>query len=248
MNVSSCKYGFSKWELRWGNDVALWLNAYVNDENNIIMKNTDDVKRLNEADDYDGYCSTSYAARLLKISEVTVRQLIEKNSLKGWRTLGGHRRISLKSIGEYLRSNKLKASAWQINSGQFRVLVVEDDEQTRIMYQAYFDQWALPADVVMYSSAIEALLDMPVMRPQVLLTDLKMPNMDGFKFVSTVREHKLFVNLPIIAMTGLSSEQIQQQGTLPKNVQILQKPIDMNWLRGFLVALINAENGSTHAL
>jgi CheY-like chemotaxis protein len=106
------------------------------------------------------------------------------------------------------------------------------------MYQAYFDRWALPLDVVMYASAMEALLDMPAMQPQVLLTDLNMPNMDGFKFLKTVREHKLFSSLPIIVLTGLSIDQIALKGGLPKDVQVLQKPIDMEWLRGFLQALI----------
>ena len=107
------------------------------------------------------------------------------------------------------------------------------------MYQAYIDRWGLPLDVVMYASAMEALIDMPAMQPQVLLTDLKMPKMDGFQFINTLREHKLFSNLPIIAITGLSKEQIEEKGGLPKDVQLLQKPIDMEWLRGFIEALIS---------
>jgi hypothetical protein len=39
-------------------------------------------------------------------------------------------------------------------------------------------------------------------------------------------------------MTGLTDQQILEKGGLPKEVQILHKPIDMEWLRGFLEALI----------
>jgi excisionase family DNA binding protein len=190
-------------------------------------------------DGYDGYCGTSYAAKLLKLSVGTVQNLVESNSLKAWRTQGGHRRISLRSIQEYLLVNKLDAPTWHFENGKLRVLLIEDDETSRIMYQAHFDQWALPTDVVMYASAMEALLDMPSMQPQVLLTDLNMPGMDGFEFLKTVREYKLFKSLPIIVMTGLSNEQINEKGGLPTHVQILQKPIDMKWLRGFLEAIIN---------
>ena len=187
---------------------------------------------------YDGYCGTSYAAKVLGISVGTVQGLVEKNELKAWKTQGGHRRISLQSIQEYQFANNLEPTAWYSNDLRLRALVVEDDENTRLMYQAHFDRWALPLDVVMYASAMEALLDMPAMQPQVLLTDLNMPNMDGFKFLQTVREHKLFSSLPIIVLTGLSSDQIALKGGLPKDVQILQKPTDMEWLRGFLEALI----------
>lgn len=187
---------------------------------------------------YDGYCGTSYAAKLLRVSVGTVQNLVESNSLKAWKTQGGHRRISLQSIQEYQLAHNLEPSSWNASDANLRVLVVEDDENTRLMYQAYFDRWLLPLDVVMYASAMEALLDMPAMQPQVLLTDLKMPSMDGFQFIKTLREHKLFTTLPIIAITGLTQVQVDNKGGLPRDVQLLQKPIDMEWLRGFFEALI----------
>lgn len=189
-------------------------------------------------DGYDGYCGTSYAAKLLKLSVGTIQNLVESNSLRAWKTQGGHRRISLQSIQEYQLANNLEPTAWYSNEVRLRALVVEDDENSRLMYQAYFDRWALPIDVVMYASAMEALLDMPAMQPQVLLTDLNMPNMDGFEFLKTLHQHKLFSTLPIIVMTGLTDQQILEKGGLPKEVQILHKPIDMEWLRGFFEALI----------
>ena len=203
------------------------------------------MKQNSFKDGYDGYCGTSYAAKILNLSVGTIQNLVESNSLKAWKTQGGHRRISLQSIQEYQNANNLETTIWYSNDLKLRVLVVEDDESTRLMYQAYFDRWALPLDVTMYASAMEVLLDMPAMQPQVLLTDLNMPEMDGFKFLKTLREHKLFATLPIIVITGLSSEQIQQKGGLPKEVQILQKPIDMEWLRGFLDALITVRKINT---
>jgi excisionase family DNA binding protein len=196
------------------------------------------MKQENSTDGYDGYCGTSYAARLLKLSVGTIQNLVESNTLKAWKTQGGHRRISLQSIQEYQYANNLEPASLYSNDTKLRVLVVEDDESSRLMYQAYFDRWSLPLDVVIYASAMEALLDMPAMQPQVLLTDLNMPDMDGFKFIKTLSEHKLFALLPVIAITGLTATQIEEKGGLPKDVQILQKPIDMEWLRGFLDAII----------
>lgn len=205
------------------------------------------MKHATPEDGYDGYCGTSYAAKLLRVSVGTVQNLVETNSLKAWKTQGGHRRISLQSIQDYQVAHNLVPASLYLSDAKLRVLVVEDDENSRLMYQAYFDRWVLPLDVVMYASAMEALLDMPAMQPQVLLTDLKMPNMDGFQFIKTLREHKLFANLPIIALTGLATEQIEQKGGLPRDVQLLQKPIDMEWLRGFFEALIAMKTMSGNA-
>ena len=188
---------------------------------------------------YDGYCGTSYAAKLLRVSVGTVQNLVESNSLKAWKTQGGHRRISLQSIQEYQRTHNLEPSSWNASDANLRVLVVEDDETTRLMYQAYFDRWLLPLDVVMYASAMEALLDMPAMQPQVLLTDLKMPNVDGFEFLKTLSAHNLFSSLAVVVMTGMSAEEVRVKGGLPDGVQMLQKPIDMEWLHGFFDALMS---------
>jgi excisionase family DNA binding protein len=205
------------------------------------------MKHANPDDGYDGYCGTSYAAKLLRVSVGTVQNLVESNSLKAWKTQGGHRRISLQSIQEYQVNHNLIPASLYLSDAKLRVLVVEDDENTRLMYQAYFDRWVLPLDVVMYASAMEALLDMPAMQPQVLLTDLNMPTMDGFQFIKTLRDHKLFANLPIIAMTGLSKSQIEAKGGVPRDVQLLEKPIDMEWLRGFFEALISMKTINAHA-
>jgi excisionase family DNA binding protein len=56
---------------------------------------------------YDGYCGTSYAAKMLGISVGTVQGLVEKGDLKAWKTQGGHRRISLQSIHDYQRRHNL---------------------------------------------------------------------------------------------------------------------------------------------
>ena len=190
-------------------------------------------------DENDSYCSTSYAARLLKLSIGTIQKLVESHRLKAWKTQGGHRRISMQSIKDYQHANNLRGASFFFEESRVRVLVVEDHEQTRLMYQAYFDQWNLRLDVVMYSSAVEALLDMQTRQPHVLLVDLNMPDMDGFKFIQTLREHKYFSSLPIVVLTGLSREEVSQRGGVPDDVPVFQKPIDMDWLHGFFDAFIS---------
>ena len=102
---------------------------------------------------YDGYCGTSYAAKMLGISVGTVQGLVEKNDLKAWKTQGGHRRISLQSIQDYQRRHNLAPASMMQGEDRLRVLVVEDDENTRLMLQANFDQWGLPLDAVMFENA-----------------------------------------------------------------------------------------------
>ena len=190
-------------------------------------------------DSTDEYCGTSYAAKLLNLSVGSIQSLVEKNELFAWKTQGGHRRISLQSIYQYQsRANLLPKLPAQ--SGKYlKVMVVEDDANSRDMYQAYFDSWDLPIDAVMQVSAIEALLDIPVVKPQVLMTDLRMPGIDGVAMLRQLSVHPQFTKMSVIVITGLSNDEIAAYGELPTGTHVLHKPVDMGWLKGYFQALMS---------
>jgi excisionase family DNA binding protein len=189
-------------------------------------------------EDNTEYCGTTFASKLLGVSVGTIQNLVNANVLTAWKTRGGHRRISVQSILDYKKSVLTVSDfSFQANK-QMNVVFVDDDENTRSMFEAHFDRWHLPIDFVTYSSAIDALMDLPDLNPMVLLTDLNMSDMDGFKLIKKIREHKLFVDLPIIAITGMSEKEIDLRGGLSKDVLILDKPLDMDWLKGFMEGVV----------
>lgn len=199
--------------------------------------NTNETK----ADEQDRYCGTRHAANLLGLSIATVQNLVDANKLIAWKTEGGHRRISLNSINDYKKKNNININSVIVEASQ--VLIVEDDVNTRNMYEAYFSQWNLPLDVVVYASALDALVDLHLLTPMVLLTDLHMSKMDGFEFINTVRKNLKFSSLPIIAITGMTSDKIHSSGGLDGDVLILNKPIDMDWLKEFLLGILSMQSG-----
>ena len=190
-------------------------------------------------DSTDEYCGTSYAAKLLNLSVGSIQSLVEKNELFAWKTQGGHRRISLQSIYQYQsRANLLPKLPAQ--SGKYlKVMVVEDDANSRAMYQEHFDSWDLPIDAVMQVSAIEALLDIPVVKPQVLMADLRMPGIDGVEMLRQLSLHPQFTKMSVIVITGLSNVEIAAYGELPTGTHVLHKPVDMGWLKGYFQALMS---------
>jgi len=188
----------------------------------------------------DEYCGTSYAAKLLNLSVGSIQSLVEKNELRAWKTQGGHRRISIQSIHQYQnRANLAPKAPAQAGGKYLKVMVVEDDPTTRAVYQAHFDQWDIPIDATVLESAIEALLDLPAVKPHVLITDLRMPDIDGFEMLRQLSAHPQFSNVAVIAITGLSPEEIKEHGELPEGTHVMHKPADMGWLRGYLQAMLS---------
>ena len=197
----------------------------------------------------DDYCGTSYAARLLGLSVATVQSLVEKGEIEAWKTLGGHRRISLVALNAYRIKNSPQLTKTDADPKlRLRVLLVEDDEHTRELYKCQFDDWNLPVDCTWMPSALEALMDIASMRPDLLITDLSMPGVDGIEMLKALKRNQQLADMHIVVISGLPLEAIEARGGLPQHAQLIQKPVNFDWLQGYLTALVSVNIKTRGAL
>lgn len=190
----------------------------------------------------EDYCGTSYAAKLLGLSVATVQLLVEKGEIDAWKTLGGHRRIALQSINAYLAKNNPQLSRIDAQTrSRLRVLLVEDDENAWELYRCQFEEWDLPIDCTWMPSALEALMDISSMQPDLLITDLSMPGVDGIEMLRTVKRNHHLADMQIIVISGLSPEVIAGRGGLPPQARLIQKPLNPDWLHGYITALVDSQ-------
>lgn len=195
----------------------------------------------------EDYCGTSYAAKLLGLSVATVQSLVEKGEIEAWKTLGGHRRIALKSINAYLAKHSPQLARIDTDpKHRLRVLMVEDDEATRELYRCQFEDWDLPVDCTWMPSALEAMMDIASMRPDLLITDLSMPGVDGIEMLKTLKRNLQLADMQIVVISGLPPEAVAERGGLPPHAYLLQKPVNFDWLHGYLTALLTANRKWRH--
>jgi len=187
----------------------------------------------------DAFCTSREAAKLLNISVKTAQLWVENGTLRAWKTPGGHRRITRQSIQDLLleRHRVLKQAPSRERAGQsnkLQLMIVEDDKRVRRLYELTMSHWGLPLQITMARDGFEALLRIGQRRPDVLITDLNMPGVDGFRLIAALRESDLYKALQIVVVSGLTPAQIRAGGGLPKDVPVLSKPIPFNALRDFV--------------
>ena len=182
-------------------------------------------------------CGTFYAAKVLGISVATVQGLVEKGELEAWKTKGGHRRIAIASLRAYVTKHGRSDSATLL-SPNLRVLVVDDDEVALEVIRSSVEKWNLPIDCTYMTSAIEAMLDIGKINPDVLVSDLNIPKVDGFEFLKRLRSNHDFSSTAFLVITGLTEEEIAARGGVPEGTPVLHKPLDMRWIHGFMSAMI----------
>jgi CheY-like chemotaxis protein len=80
----------------------------------------------------------------------------------------------------------------------YRILFVDDEEGLRITTKAILESQGYY--VVCARDGLEGLEALKETLPDLVISDLQMPNMNGFEFLSVVRRR--FPKLPVIAISG----------------------------------------------
>jgi CheY-like chemotaxis protein len=138
---------------------------------------------------------------------------------------------------DYQAEHGVKAYSLTPSDPYVRMLVVDDDATTRDMMSELISRWKLPVDCTLMASAMEALIDIHNLRPDVLFTDLNMPGVDGLALLRTLRSNPAFDAMVMVAITGLSPQEIEARGGLPVKTILVEKPVSPSWLQGFVTAL-----------
>lgn len=89
------------------------------------------------------------------------------------------------------------------------VLLVDDEPGLREAVQAYLEDSGFTVRVA--SNATEGWELLQQSTPDVLISDIMMPQVDGYQFLQQVREDPRFKSLPVVFLTarGMTSDRIQ---------------------------------------
>lgn len=101
------------------------------------------------------------------------------------------------------------------------MLLVEDDEDSRQMYAAFLRP---NFNVAEAEDGIGALQLMQKQRPDIVVTDLALPRMDGFELVRRMRADARLRDVPVIALSGFSGIEYETRAREAGSDVVLQKP------------------------
>jgi CheY-like chemotaxis protein len=90
------------------------------------------------------------------------------------------------------------------------LLVVDDDESVREVFTLLLEKEGYV--VTTANNGFDALLKLKKIAPEVIISDLNMPEMSGFEFLSVVRRR--FPEFSVIASSGAYSSKVVPSGVL----------------------------------
>ena len=175
--------------------------------------------------------TTREAGERLGVAVRTVQLWVEAGVLPAWRTAGGHRRIARSAVEKLMaeRESDLAPAKPQGPATQaaLKLLLVEDDPLLQRLFSGVVAAWNFPVELVTATNGFEGLVRIGEMRPDVVVTDLVRPGMDGFEMLRALKKPGSgFASIKLLVVSALSADDITARGGLPDGVSCFQKPVN----------------------
>jgi signal transduction histidine kinase len=108
------------------------------------------------------------------------------------------------------------------------VLIVEDSPDTLLLLSTIFRREG--ANVTTAASASEALQSAVMKRPHIIVSDIGMPETDGYQLLKQLRLLPGLGDVPAIAISGYASEEDRERALSVGYVALVPKPVDVDTL------------------
>ena len=125
------------------------------------------------------------------------------------------------------------------------VLIVDDNETNRKILQSMLGHWGLRTLAVDSAANALAALDRSASAGQAIslvISDLHMPEMDGFDFIAALRRHSAFELLPVLLLTSSASPGDQKRCDELRVAARLLKPVKQSLLLDHILRILAGES------
>nr|WP_299344091.1 two-component regulator propeller domain-containing protein [Allomuricauda sp.] len=135
--------------------------------------------------------------------------------------------LSKSSLSPVYDQPNLKLSLGE-NYGKPSILIVEDNRELRHFLKENFEDEFY---VMESENGKEALNMMESFKPDLIISDILMPEMDGIELCKKVKENPSLSNIPLVLLTSYQSLEKQLEGAKAKADLYLAKPFSVDVLK-----------------
>ncbi|HCV42259.1 MAG TPA: response regulator [Bacteroidetes bacterium] len=122
------------------------------------------------------------------------------------------------------------------------ILVVDDSATVRKFVALSLSMQGF--QVMTACDGMDALEKLPTGKVDLVITDLNMPNMDGYEFIRTLRESSQYSELPVIILSSLSDKESRDLGLKAGAHSYLVKPFSIEKVQYEVAKYLSWAEGS----
>lgn len=111
-----------------------------------------------------------------------------------------------------------------------RVLAIDDSRTIREMLRSALTRGGF--EVYVAEDGVDGIEQLPEVKPDVVITDINMPRLDGFGVIESIRAQRDFAGLPILVLTTESARELKERARSSGATGWIVKPFDDTRLIG----------------
>jgi CheY-like chemotaxis protein len=119
---------------------------------------------------------------------------------------------------------------------RLKILLVEDDAESRALYVYMLALAGYKVSAV--RNGLEAFAEIQVNRPDVIITDIAMPVLNGLDLIIAVRSDNDLADLPVVAITSFG-ENLREQARAVGATESIDKPTELAKMREVIDAAVS---------
>jgi excisionase family DNA binding protein len=158
------------------------------------------------------------AARYLGVAQSTIRKWSDSGRVRAFKTPGRHRRYRRADLDAFL-----ERSAPEARSGPV-VLIVDDDARLREFVRVNLEMEGYTVHEA--GSAEEGMKVLDDVRPDLVLLDVMMPQVDGWGMLQLVHERHGVGSIPVVMFSGKVDERAADEAAERGAQGFIGKPFD----------------------
>jgi len=176
---------------------------------------------------------TNDAAKYLGVSRSSLTNWVKQGLLGSGVTPGGHYRFTVDELDKFAEKRGLNIPKTLNDSGKIKILVIDDDNAFREFIKDALDVFS-GFELKEATDGMQGALLIGTWQPDLVILDLRMPNMNGIEFCKLLRKNEGTEDVKvIIASAYLSPEAKAEISSLDVDV-VLEKPVRL----GSIVAAV----------
>ena len=134
---------------------------------------------------------------------------------------------------------ELEQTTVNFDTSKHTVMIIDDDPSMLwFVSEIFVDKY----NVLSFNNAAEALASLELKQPDLIISDVMMPEIDGLSFAQKIKQNKLWSHIPLILLSALHHEDDQVKG-IEAGAEVYEtKPFNVKYLDKVVYRLIKRES------
>ncbi len=185
--------------------------------------------------------TTYQISKICSVDITTIMAWVDDGKLRAYRTPGGHRRVLHRDLVSFLKKYNMPIPR-DVREGGQKVLIVDDEPMTVRLITRALAKIDKDLQIETAHDGFEAGQKLETFHPDLVILDILLPGVDGFRVLKNIRNHKNNQNIKICVISGVDIETTKAKALKAGADAFIAKPFNFDQLLDVVRSQLFAES------